>query len=103
MMFSHTHDNEHLFVCSNYSVQETIQELQNDKIDVWHISSNTVELCTSLSNYQLKKHYNLHCRVIRKLNDLLKLENMKENNLLRFVFNYACIYVCIFCMEKKCF
>jgi len=72
-----------IFMPSNFYVHEAIEELQNDNIDIWHISSNTVELCTSISDVELNKHYNLHhCRVIETLKDLVKLE---EYSLLRFV------------------
>lgn len=66
----------------NYSVQEAITELQKDKMDIWHISANTVELCTSMSNHELKKNYNLQCHEIARLNDLLQLENTKKDTLL---------------------
>ena len=77
--------------CSNYSIQETTEELQNDNIDIWHISSNAIELCTTLSNDELKKHYNLHCHVNKRLKDLLKLEDVEDYSLTRFVNIYFVI------------
>ena len=56
-------------------------------MDIWHISANTVELCTSMSNHELKKNYNLQCHEIARLNDLLQLENAKKDTLLKFVVN----------------
>lgn len=78
---------QYIIVYSNYSVKGVIEEIQNDNNDIWHISSNTVELCTSMSNYELKERYNLHhCRVIITLKDLVKLEDVEEYGLLRLVY-----------------
>ena len=74
-------------ICSHYSIQEVIEELQNDNIDIWHVSSNIIELCTTISNDELKKHYSLHCHVIKRLKDVLKLEDAEDYkySLIRFV------------------
>ena len=73
-------------VCSNYSIQETTKELHNDNIDIWHIGSNIIELCTTISNDELMERYNLHCRVNKRLKDLLKLE---DYSLTRFALSFA--------------
>lgn len=62
-------------------------------MDIWHISANTVELCTSMSNHELNKYYNLQCDEITRLNDLLQMENIKKYTLLKFVDNYD-VYIC---------
>ena len=90
------------FECSNFSAQRVIEELQKDNIDIWHISSSMVELCTAMSDHELTRRYKLHCHTSQKLKDLLKLENMKEDSSLRFVSMYVCIYMCMYnCFKNQ--
>ena len=60
---------------------------QNRNIDIWHISSSTVELCTIISNDKFKERCNLYCSVIVKLKDLLTLEDATDYSLISISYN----------------